>query len=110
MAIVCDAPAVACNNPFLQAPLTQRIILARLLCAVADNLGASVTCTDEGLRTLAAPWLCQGSVGKLQLIQAQMICDSDLDLDCSQPVCWSPLEVEAAITALTCEIVNALTV
>lgn len=105
---VCDTPAVICHNPFLQDPMTQRVLLLRLMCAAAQSMGSQANCTDDALKTQAANWACQGSAEKIRQLQMQMICDSTIGFDCSQPVCWTPLQIEGAMAYVICEIINQL--
>lgn len=86
----------------------QRYLLLQLLCAVADNLGATVTCTTDGYEELAANFLCQGSTAKIQALQAQLIVDELAEVDDSQPVCMDPAVIEGAIANIICLILEQL--
>ena len=101
------APEIICHNPFLQDPLTQKWIFLQLLCGVVNYYADEQLhdCTDaDALKELAAPWLCQGSPAKLRAHQMEILCAAFPLLNCDQPVCWSPLELEGAFTALICEL------
>lgn len=103
----CCPPPVRCNNPFLQADMTQKWIFIQLVCGLINYLAEETVhdCTDaDALKALGECYWCQGSVGKLKLLQAQKLCETFATLDCSQPVCWSPLELEATYTRLLCEL------
>lgn len=110
MPISCTVPTVGCNASWLEAPMTQRFILMQLLCAAVNGAGGASECGLDALKAASQDWICQGSPSKLRLIQTQMICENLADVDCSQPVCWTPLELEGAITYLTCQLLNALAV
>jgi hypothetical protein len=42
------------------------------------------------------------------MIQAQVLCDSTMDLDCAQPICTQPDLIEAMISILVCRITNTI--
>lgn len=104
---LCCPPTTRCNNPFLQDPLTRKWVLLQFFCALVNYLAGETIhdCTDAAeLKALGECYWCQGSVGKLELTQLQIVCDAFENLNCDQPVCWSPLELEATITRLVCEL------
>lgn len=109
MAVTCTTPAVTCNAWYLQSPAMQNYLLLQLLCAIATELGISVTCTNAGFEELAEPWLCQGSPAKINYQAAQLIADNLPDVDLSQPVCLTPLQLAGANAALICSILDNLT-
>jgi hypothetical protein len=112
LAALCCPPTVRCHNPFLQDPLTQKWILIQLYCGLLNYFADEVVhdCTDpDALKALGECWWCQGSPAKLQLTQMQIVCEAVEALDCSQPVCWSPLELEATLTELICELTQIFT-
>lgn len=105
---VCCPPPVQCNNPFLQDPLTYKWFQVQLFCALVNYLAEETVhdCTDQAeLKALGECYWCQGSPAKLRNIQMQGICDNFPAFNCDQPVCWSPLELEATLTRLICEAV-----
>lgn len=86
----------------------QSYFMLQLLCAVATELGVSVTCTTAGFQELAAPWLCLGSPNAIDAQTAAMIASTLPDVDTSQPVCLQPSELSGANAALVCAILNVL--
>jgi hypothetical protein len=100
-------PTTICHNWSYQDPMTQKWVFLQLLCGIVNYYAGETLhdCTDaDALKELAAPWLCQGSPAKLRAHQMEIVCEAFPLLDCSQPVCWSPLELEGAYTALICEL------
>ena len=111
MEAACCPPETRCNNPFLQDPMTRKWILVQFFCALVNYIAEAAVhdCTDAAeLKALGECYWCQGSVGKLELTQLQMVCEAFPALNCDQPVCWSPLELEATLTRLVCELVELL--
>jgi hypothetical protein len=107
----CCPPERRCNNPFLQDPMTRKWIMVQFFCALVNYFAEETVhdCTDaDALKELGECYWCQGSVGKLELTQLQMVCEAFPLLNCDQPVCWSPLELEATLTRLVCELVTLI--
>ena len=98
------SPPVACNDQSLNSSTVQRKIWREFLCRVLFALDATTNCTVASLLSNADAYLCQGSPAKLKLLQAQNIC-SGLDLDCAAFDCLTPLDEEAIISYLVCQIV-----
>lgn len=106
--MACEAPAVRCNDQSLNSPTVQTRIWRQFLCRILLDLDPGTDCSEEVLLAAAEPWLCQGSPAKLRLDQVQQICESDLDIDCSAQDCLTPLQEQAIISYLVCQIIENL--
>lgn len=86
-----------CNDPFLQAPATQQYIFNQFLCAVLNFINSSdLDCSDLDAAQLTTEAVhCIGDPNKLRLVMTQLICANQPTIDCSQPVCWSPEDLQA---------------
>lgn len=94
-----DAP---CNDWSLQAKQTQDWIFVQFLCVVFNwMIGGDDTCTDvmEDFESEIDAMRCWGGPEKIRLMIAQLIC-ANLDVDCSQPICYSQEDLDAALLFL----------
>lgn len=103
----CLIPTTNCNAWYLQANDTQKYILIQLLLQAASALGQLNSTDMATVKTLASAWFCQGGPENLRLIQAQKIC-ATITADCTQPVCWTPEELEGAMTYAVCHLANGV--
>lgn len=101
-------PSVICNNWVYQSPDMQSYLLLQLLCAVATELGASVTCTNAGYQAMAADYLCQGSPNAIRAQMAQNIVSELTGVNTDQPICLDPNELAGATAYLVCTILEQL--
>jgi hypothetical protein len=103
-----DLTAVRCNANAFNSPTVRRKILRQFLCATLLELVPGTECTEAALLIASESLLCQGSPAKLQMTQLQVICDT-LDIDCSAQDCLTPMQEEAIISYLICQILDAIT-
>ena len=101
---------VRCNNNTLQGESMQRYILMQFLCKIALNVDpGGGACGSADLLADAEALVCAGGGSARQrMIQAQVLCDSTMDLDCAQPICTQPDLIEAMISILVCRITNTI--
>ena len=104
---VADLTAIHCNDQSLNSPTVQRKIWRQFLCLILDNLVPATVCTEAALLAASEDLLCQGSPAKLRLTQVQTMCDL-LAIDCNPTECLTPMQEEAIITYLVCEIADAI--
>lgn len=90
----------------------QRQVWLQFLCKVALRVNpGGGACGTANLLADAENLVCAGGGSARQrMIQAQTICESTLDIDCTPPVCTQPDVLEAMISILVCRIVNTLEV
>lgn len=88
----------------------QRYILMQFLCKIALNVDpGGGACGTADLLSAAESLVCAGGGSARQrMIQAQVLCDSTMALDCDQPVCTQPDLIEAMISILVCRITNTI--
>jgi hypothetical protein len=96
---ICLTPPASCDKWIFQSPGEQRFLLLQLL----NALQTSPQTLDE-LKTDSDGWWCQGSPAKLRALQAQMVGDGLEGAVTVQPVCWTPLQLEGAISYLYCKL------
>lgn len=56
------------------------------------------------LKVAAQGYVCQGSPSQIKLGEAAAIAAGLIRPDLSQPVCWTPLELEGAIAYVICKL------
>lgn len=92
-----------CRRWDLQSPAMQRYLLLQLLNYVNGLLGGT-RYELSVLKEAGNQAACQGSPALLQLLQAEGIVELLPSVDQSQPVCWTPIELEGAIAYIMCKI------
>lgn len=103
-----DLSSIRCNDQTLTGESTQQNIWLQFLCLIAQNVDpAGGECAATDLLSDANTLVCAGGKARQKMIQAQVICDN-LEVDCTQPVCYTPDQIEAMISILVCRIVNAI--
>ena len=101
--------AIRCNNNTLQSESMQRYILMQFLCKIALNVDpGGGACVTADLLEEAETLACKGGSARQRMIQAQVVCNSTMDVDCSQPICQPPDIIEAMISILVCRITNTI--
>jgi hypothetical protein len=86
----------------------QRFLLLQLLCAANAAIGGIALCDLTSLKAASQAWVCQGSPAALQAQQANLIVANLAGVNTSQPVCWTPSELEGAITYIICNLLNTI--
>jgi hypothetical protein len=88
-----------------QSPGEQRFLLLQLLNALLTSPQ-----TLDQLKTDSNGWWCQGSPAKLRALQAQMVATDLSGAVTAQPICWTPLQLEGAISYVTCKLLGQMSI
>jgi hypothetical protein len=100
-------PEVTCNRWDLLSISVQKSLLLQLLASINAALGGTAYTSDQ-LKEAADAYRCQGSVSKIDEQIAYNILTYLDGADATQPVCWTPLELEGALAFIVCSILNTL--
>lgn len=98
----CATPPTVCNLYVYQSLEEQRLLLLQLLNALLP-----VPLTIDELESGSANYICL-SPQDLRAMQAQLVAEYLRGAQTAQPVCTPPQYLEAAITYLTCKLLNQL--
>lgn len=102
----CQTPTVTCNRWDLQSPAMQKWLLIQALNYINSVLGGTLYTADQ-LEAGAEGWVCQGSPNKIDEQIAMGIVSNVPAINTSQPVCWTPLQIEGALAFILCKVLSS---